>query len=60
MVVLEAKKQFYKRINDSTELKETKKRKRKDAALDEEESYAKIIEEFQFESEISEMYSVTD
>jgi len=60
MVVLEAKKQLYKHINNLSELKETKKRKRKDASLDEDQCFEKVIEEFQFESEISELYSAAE
>ena len=60
MVVLEAKKQLHKRINNLEEVKETKKRKRKDAELDEDEYYEKVIEDFEFEGEVSELYSAAE
>ena len=57
MVVLEAKKQFYQNINNLTELKETKKRKRKDAFEEEDQEYEQVIEQFQFENELTSLYS---
>lgn len=50
-MVLEAKKQFYKQINDMLEVKESKKRKRKDMEEDEGD-IGQTIQEFEHENEI--------
>jgi len=56
IVVLQAKKQFYKQINDMLEVKETKKRKRKDIEGDEEQ-IVDTIQEFEHEGEIKDLYT---
>jgi superfamily II DNA helicase RecQ len=56
IVVLQAKKQFYKQINDLLEVKESKKRKRKDVDGDE-EAITDTIQEFEHEGEIKDLYT---
>lgn len=58
IVVLEAKKQFYRQINNLMEAKESKKRKKKDISGDSEnEEQEQMMQEFENEHEIKGLYT---